>query len=139
MSTLEDSEDIRQLYARYCLAGDSGACEVFAQCFTEDAVVDANGHLSTGREAIRKSCEAYRPVYAANPMRHVVTNILIDVDGDEARADSYFLLLAADEHPGVLRTGIYRDRLRRVDGSWYLSEHIVRSDGGPLTTPAANE
>jgi uncharacterized protein (TIGR02246 family) len=135
MSGLEDAEQIRQLYAKYCHAGDSGDCNAFAQCFTEDAVVDANGHLSTGRAAIRESCEAYRPVYAATPMRHVVTNILIDVDGDEAQADSYFLLLAATEHPGVLRTGTYRDRLRRVDGHWFLSTHIIRSDGGALTAP----
>jgi uncharacterized protein (TIGR02246 family) len=139
MSELEDHEEIRQLYARYCHAGDSGDCDAFAACFTENAVVDANGSVSTGREAIRKTCESYRPVYATTPMRHVIANSVIQVNGDEAQADSYFLLLASGEHPGILRTGTYCDQLRRVDGRWYLSERIARSDGGPLTAPAPGE
>jgi len=139
MSKLEDAEEIRQLYARYCHAGDSGDCDAFAQCFTEDAVTDANGDVFKGREAIRKTCEAYRPVYATTPMRHVIANILISVEGDEAEATSYYLLLRADNEPGLLRTGTYRDRLRRVDGSWYLSEHVARSDGGRLTAPSTDE
>jgi uncharacterized protein (TIGR02246 family) len=132
MSDLEDVEEIRQLFARYCHAGDSGACDTFAECFTEDALVDANGLLSVGREAIRKTCESYRHVNAAAPMRHITANIVISVSGDDAEANSYFLLLAAGEQPGLLRTGSYRDRLRRGDGRWYLSERIATSDGGPV-------
>jgi hypothetical protein len=70
-------------------------------------------------------------------MRHVTVNMVIRVNGDEAQANSYFLLLAAGDQPGILRTGTYRDRLRRVAGRWYLSERIAQSDGGALTGPAA--
>jgi uncharacterized protein (TIGR02246 family) len=134
MSELEDFEEIRQLFARYCQSGDSGDCSTFAECFTEDAVVDANGVLSTGRDAIRKTCEAYRQINATTPMRHVTANILISVNGDEAQASSYFLLLAAGDQPSVLRTGTYSDRLRRVGGRWRLSQRVARSDGSPLIT-----
>jgi ketosteroid isomerase-like protein len=129
---LADLEEIRQLYARYCQAGDSGDCDTLAECFTEDAVLDSNGVLSSGRDEIRRSCESYGHVSASTPMRHVTVNILISVDGDEAQASSYFLLLAAGEQPGVLRTGTYNDRLRHVGGHWCLSERVARSDGGPL-------
>jgi uncharacterized protein (TIGR02246 family) len=129
---LADLEEIRQLYARSCQAGDSGNCDTFAECFTEDAVVDSNGVLSTGRDAIRTSCESYGHMSAATPMRHVTVNILISVNGDEAQASAYFLLVAAGDQPGVLRTGTYNDRLRRVGGRWCFSERVARSDGGPL-------
>jgi uncharacterized protein (TIGR02246 family) len=136
MSELQDLEEIRQLLARYCHAADSGDCDSFVECFTEDAVVDGNGVVNTGHEAIRKSCEAYSSITAATPMRHVTVNIVIKVDGDEARSDSYYLLLAAGEQPAVLRTGTYRDRLRRVTGRWCISERIALSDGGALLSLA---
>ena len=132
MRELVDLEEIRQLYARYCHTGDSGDCDTFAQCFTEDAVVDSNGSLSKGRDAIRTTCESYLHVNAATPMRHVTVNILVSVNGDEAQASSYFLLLATGAEPGVVRTGTYNDRLRRAEGRWCRSERVARSDGGAL-------
>ena len=137
MSEVEDHEEIRQLLARYCHLGDSLDSGAFAECFTEDGVVDANGARSVGRQAIRDACEAYRPVYAATPMRHVTTNVLIEVNDDEAQSSSYVVLLAAGEQPGVIGTGTYRDRLRRVGGRWLFSERVIVSDGGPRTSPPA--
>jgi uncharacterized protein (TIGR02246 family) len=137
MSTLDDVEEIRQLLARYCHLGDSLHSHAFAECFTDDAVVDNNGVRIVGRDAIRETVEAYRPVYAATPLRHVSTNVLIEVNGDEATSSSYYMLLATGAEPRVLRIGTYRDRLRRVDGGWLFSERVATSDGGPAIAPPA--
>jgi uncharacterized protein (TIGR02246 family) len=139
MATLDDVEEIRQLLARYCHLGDSLDSGGLAQCFTNDAVIDANGVRTVGRDAIRESVEAYRPVYAATPLRHVTTNVLVEVNGDEAQSTSYYMLLATGAEPRVLRIGTYRDQLRRVDGRWLLSERVATSDGGPATAPAVRE
>jgi uncharacterized protein (TIGR02246 family) len=125
-----DVEEIRQLLARYCHAGDSLDSDAFADCFTDDAVIIANGVRSVGQDAVRASVEAMRPVYAATPLRHVTVNIVIDIDGDEAQASSYYMLFLTGADPRVLAIGTYRDRLRRVDGRWRLSERVATSDGG---------
>jgi uncharacterized protein (TIGR02246 family) len=139
MSGLDDVEEIRQLLARYCHLGDSLDTNALAECFTDDAVMDANGVRTVGRDAIREAAEAYRPVYAATPLRHVTTNILIETDGDEAQSSSYYMLLATGAQPRVLRIGTYHDRLRRVAGRWLFSERVAMSDGGPATAPPAQE
>jgi uncharacterized protein (TIGR02246 family) len=133
VSELEDVEEIRQLLARYCHYGDSLDSGAFAECFTEDAVLDAQGVRSAGREQIRQRVEAYRPIYVERPLRHVTANIVIDVDGDEARAASYIVLFAAGAQPSVLGTGTYHDRLRRVGGRWFFSERVATPDGEPST------
>jgi hypothetical protein len=77
-------------------------------------VVVANGVRSVGREAVRESVEAYRPIYAATPLRHVTVNVVIEVNGEQAEANSYFMLIATGPAPSVWRIGTYRDQLRRV-------------------------
>jgi ketosteroid isomerase-like protein len=139
MSHVEDIEEIRQLLARYGHLGDSLDASALVECFTEDCVVDANGVRYVGHDGIRESLEAYRPIYAVTPLRHVTVNVVIDVNGDEAEANSYFMLIATGTAPSVWRMGTYRDRLRRVDGRWLLRERVATSDGGPATGPLAQD
>src|SRR5262249_11278521 len=123
MSGVEDLEEIRQLFARYCHGADSD-CEMFASCFTDDAVLEVGGVRTQGRDAIRQRCQAH----AATSERHVTLNPLITLDGDHAEARSYFALLAGGEQRGVIRTGIFRDRLQKVQGRWLLSERTLVFD-----------
>jgi len=57
------------------------------------------------------------------------TNIIIEVQGDRASARCYLLLVqVAPEGLKLLTTGIYRDELRKIKGSWRFSHRNVKLD-----------
>jgi len=137
LQALEDRESIRELQATYCfLVDDRHFDELVDEWFTEDACCDfrdtkgkVGPFVSAGREEIR--------VFFTNvvgtlldDMCHTVHNERITVDGDTGCADLYFELTAI--HPGngdgVVGTGRYVDRYRRVNGRWRFAErnaHIL--------------
>ena len=81
-SILEDKDAIRDLIVAYCHYADAGDPDRWASLFTEDAVWDGGPFgKHEGRAAIRAQYEG-----AKSRNRHVMANILVSVDGDEASA-----------------------------------------------------
>src|SRR4026207_1062138 len=54
LGTYEDRIAVEDVMARYVWAVDSLDPEGYVAVFTEDAVIDANGSISKGRDEIRK-------------------------------------------------------------------------------------
>jgi uncharacterized protein (TIGR02246 family) len=127
MSQLDDVDEIRQLIARYCHLVDARRIEEWVDCFTDDAVFEVRGSRHEGRDALLKLGQGLRE--SGNRSRHWVTNVLVDVDGDHATSESYLMMLSATAEPALLGSGVYRDRVRRVDGRWRFAERIVTFDG----------
>jgi len=68
--------------------------------------------------------------------QHHVTNQLVDLDGDNAHAESYFFAnLIRPDGRIDLSGGRYIDRLERIDGRWGISERITMVEWG-ATIPA---
>ncbi len=81
-------EDMVVEYYAHLGSGDAGA---FDDYFTEDAVFDVNGNIATGRDEIEALYVAIgeNPTSASNgggPFRMVLSNPVIEVDGDTALA-----------------------------------------------------
>jgi len=137
--TPQDHEDIRQLVARYNFAVDFGDFEGWADCFTPDGVFHCTpeGGPVTGLHVGRDALVAYVRThysYAQGRARHWNWNLLIDGDGDEATMACYLTSFRAME-PGVPATfgatGVYRDRLVRVDGRWLFAHRHIHVDPQP--------
>ncbi|OAN56254.1 nuclear transport factor 2 family protein [Sphingobium sp. TCM1] len=114
------------LYAHYL---DSGQFErVASEIFTLDANVDFGGANVKGRDAIHAQVMGYKD--ALQGCSHNISNIIIAVDGDEARTSSRVMawhwLNQPDADPygqtDLLAVGGYEDRLRRVAGVWRIHE-----------------
>ena len=59
--------------------------------------------------------------------RHVTT-MNVDIDGDEAHAESYFLSVICPEQSDqklMVAAGRYIDRLERRDGEWKIATRVV--------------
>ena len=89
--TALDYEEIRQLYARYAVAADSGSGdgEMFARVFTEDGVFnDQRGYeeLKAFSKRLTKSRDENG---IANTPTHYVTNILIEPTPEGAMGMAY--------------------------------------------------
>jgi ketosteroid isomerase-like protein len=125
----EDKEAIRELIARYCFHFDNGEFEAWLDLFTDDGVFDLGARgCFAGRAALRKFLTNI-PLTDGQPlMRHFVTNVIIKVHGDGARADSYVLVVRGGDSVGISVAGRYEDRFVKVGGAWRFRERRVHFD-----------
>lgn len=125
----------RNLVLRAAALADGGyACEL-AALFTPDAVLARpSGEVLEGRKAIEASY-AQRP--ADRITRHLVTNILVDVESEmQARALSYVLLWTGSAQTEAGRwgraaqsplvVGEFEDRFTRTQEGWRIVQREAR-------------
>lgn len=127
---LEDERAIAHVLHTYGHGIDYGLEDEYADCWTEDAVLDWPNHpLYEGREAILGAFRAHTHA-PARFHKHVVVDARIEVDGDRAEADSYFMRLdTAEGGPYITAFGRYRDRLvRGEDGRWRLAHRLAEAE-----------
>jgi hypothetical protein len=119
-------ERLRDLIARYNLAGDRGWIDEVTELFTPDAVLQIDDVEHVGVDAIRGVfTTATSP--APELIRHFTATLEISVASPEhASARCYFQVLTVH---GLDHWGRYTDRFRCVDGSWLFSRRDVRVDG----------
>jgi uncharacterized protein (TIGR02246 family) len=130
-SILEEKEAIRDLMSAYCFHVDNGEFDQFAALFAEDGIFEAGplGKLR-GRKAIRDFIAAQVPRQGEGPARkHCTLNHLIRVNGSEAHADSYIVVLRASGE-GIIASlaGRYEDLLLKVDGEWRFKLRRIHFD-----------
>ena len=61
--------------------------------------------------------------------RHVISNVVIDLDGDVATARSYLTVFQQTDTLPLqpVASGRYVDRFERVDGSWRWADRVIRA------------
>jgi hypothetical protein len=133
---------LRVLYG-YCHAIDYGEEARWTGLFTSDGIFHVD--LPQGRPPIhcagQQELAAFIHAHPRAPAalhKHLLLNPLIELQGDEARAASYFqLLLDIDGTPQIYCFGRYLDRLVRTEtGSWRFRERVaqvqsMRTEGFP--------
>ena len=121
---LVDRADIHDLLVRLVLAQDARDWDGLAACFDPDASYTHPGGVLAGVDAIvERSRNALAPLDAS---QHLLGSILVDVDGDEATAVSYFqaqhIRTGLDAGERYAIAGTYRDRLVRSGGGWRIAQ-----------------
>ncbi len=131
MSRADDELAIRSLVARLAHEADMGTdVEDYAALFTQDAVWELpDTPPRIGREAIREGAVLRRAAGGVGPgseTRHVISTQAIEVRGDEATSDAYFLFYEnTASQPRLKLMGHYRDTLRREGGHWKLAHRRI--------------
>jgi len=132
---LLDGEAIRALVGAYAEAADRGRSEELAALFAPDGVLEIIGDsfdagVHAGRAAIVARLEATRRDLAARAplrlLRHHVSSVRIELDGDTGRGASYFLALTES---GPDHWGRYADDYVRVDEGWRFTRRRVVHEG----------
>jgi hypothetical protein len=148
-SEAEDRLAILEVQNRYILAMDYFDADGYAAVFTEDGVLDwARGEV-IGRAAIREFMATgtydlrklnFQP--ATTPegkewppaVRHLVTNQVIELNGDTARVISYWMNYsnAADRRQiQWLSYGSWDDEMVKVNGEWLFKRHKIYNENNP--------
>lgn len=152
-----DRAAIIDLQHRYVLAMDYFDADGYAAVFTEDGVLDwARGEVK-GRAAIREFMANgtydlrkmnFQPATTPDgkewpsTVRHLITNQVIEIDGNTARAVSYWMNYAnnADRRQiQFLSFGSWDDRFVKIDGQWFFTRHTIWNETSPTRFTAGQE
>jgi ketosteroid isomerase-like protein len=130
VEALEAERDILNTMYRYAHTIDVGDAGGWADCFTEDGVFNVttrvdgyDPYVVKGRDDLRDFVEHHtRPPGLWH--KHLIVEPIIEIDGDEATGETYFLVLMDHDDVPIVRVfGRYIDRLRReADGRWRFVE-----------------
>lgn len=133
---MDDFVEIQRLYARYSRTLDEKLHEEWLDCFTEDGVVEGpNFGRYVGREQLRQFLLKYRSETTMFQVRHVFTNLDVEIQGDKAVGSCYILHYRTHRGRTELSAiGTYQDALRKVDGKWLFADRKAAWDysGTPL-------
>lgn len=123
METLLEAAEIERVLNLYATALDGRDWMALEGVFSRDATAhyEGIGHFD-GRDAI---VELVRSVLSqCGPTQHLLGNVRIEVDGDEAQAKCYLQAIHAGlgDYEGRTLTvwGEYRDRLQRTGEGWRI-------------------
>jgi ketosteroid isomerase-like protein len=133
--TLLDRIQIEDLLTRYYVDLALGKSHDLAQYYTEDAVLDVNGMISKGREAIEKLYEGVGDGDAnlGGRVHMLLNNPIISVDGDTATAWVIWTGVMNDDikkPPRLFEQGREYDELVKRDGRWYIKKRYITADSG---------
>ncbi len=129
---LVDEAAIRGVIDRYCHAVDRGTAEEVATLFHPEGTLVATWEddgLYKGRAAVHGWYDNYMKNFRSqlSHLRHKISNVLIDLEGDEARAVSYLdadAIVAGETEPETC-IGRYDDRFIRDGGTWTFKERAI--------------
>lgn len=137
MQVLVDERDVTRVLHRYSTALDERDWPLLRTCFLEDAVAvyDGIGECA-GVDAVEQVCR--RALTPLDRSHHLLGNVVIVVDGDEATAQCY--LHAQHVRAGAaggdlyVVAGRYSDRLVRTADGWRIAHRRLETwwtDGNP--------
>ena len=131
IQALVDKQAIRDLIYTYCRAVDRLDVPLGHSIWHDDGYADyGQGYYQgPGKGVIDTICQHHLGLLSHS---HQVTNILIELDGDDAGSESYVNASMRMEREGKLYHigvwGRYLDRWQRRDGRWGLLHRVVVFD-----------
>jgi SnoaL-like domain len=117
---LEDIEAIKQLKARYCeICDDDHNPERITSVFAEDGIWEsADFGTARGHAAIRRLFEGFQKLIEFS--QHNVMNPIIEVNGDRATGEWYFMgpFTFSEGHQARWLALQYKDDYVKLNGQW---------------------
>lgn len=139
MEALLDKQEIYELSCRYMRGLDRLDEKLLLSVFFEDGWCDYGFTKGTPRDFITFAIDALKG-HEAN--QHMIGNVLIDLDGDQAYGEVYFnayhKVKGEKGFEDVIIAGRYLDRYERRGGIWkfaYRSERVDWSRTQPTSDP----
>lgn len=127
-----DHHEIRKVLALYCHACDRTDAELMASVYAREGSYDDHGIVrGPGDHYAREMTAIIADITTA--ISHTLGQSIIQVDGDEARAETFFLaFMTADGEDGTPRVsqlaGRFVDRLERGADGWRIKHRVAVHD-----------
>ncbi|OYW45312.1 MAG: hypothetical protein B7Z08_10345 [Sphingomonadales bacterium 32-68-7] len=146
---MEAESEIRRMLVEYGAFLDGRDYAAYADLFAEDGEWVGGFGRFTGPAAIRAMLEANlgpaEPGYVNKSSFHMLTNPLIEIDGDRARVSSKYLFWtrSSEDRPTPTLAGRYVDEFVRRGGVWKIARRTTwgeipyRDPNAPVAAGAA--
>ncbi len=134
LQQLEDERDVARVIAAYGPLVDSGRAESVAALWAPDGVYDVDELFMAGHDQISAMVRSPQHQQWINGgCAHVIGPPHVTVDGDEAHAVCYSLMVVHQDGLFVLRRATANHwRLRRLKSGWHVTVRTSRVlDGRP--------
>lgn len=119
IDTLLDREDIRACLTRFSRGMDRFDRDCYLSAFWPEATMAAGPFVGTPAECWDWAV----PMHEAGQIltHHSLLNCTIDLDGDTAHAETYYIFVGRNRDESLWQAGgRYVDRLERRDGEWRI-------------------
>lgn len=130
-TVLEEKDAIHETIANYCFHFDGAEFDKWVDLFTDDGTFDAGAlGVQKGKDALRKFLTGIRLTNGSPMMKHCVMNEIIKVNGDEATAKSYIVVVRS-KGEGALVNGLagrYEDQLVKQGDCWLFKTRKIHFD-----------
>jgi len=133
VARLEDLAEIQRLFYDYRRHLDARDLHAYSRLFCEDGEWSGRTGSAVGPDAIQAMLEANlspNPPAPGATSWHIVSNPLIDLDGDRATASTTWALIRRGEGdaPALVLLGHYDDVLERESGRWRFKRRRASID-----------
>ncbi len=119
--------EAQQVVLRVARCSDRSDVALLVEQYTDDAVLEAGGRTAEGRDALFEFFGGPNATPSESERtKHVITNTLVEEDGDGLVTTSYWQVLRSW---GLANWGRYVDHFRRTDGRWKIARRTVLVDG----------
>lgn len=123
MRALLDKKDIEEVLVRYCRGIDRADIELISSCYHDNAIEEHGGLFTGPASDYVAKISANLP--KAKIMNHMVTGVLIELEGDQATVESHLLVYSRMKKDGekfdVLTLARTVDRFERRAGEWRIA------------------
>ena len=120
-----DKQEIFECLLRYTRGIDRHDVELARSAYHEDGRDDHAHFVGSGYDMIDWVNEAHDQLFRGH--QHYIANVQIDLEGDQAHAETYNLVVGQkrDGLGHILGGGRYLDRLERREARWRIVDRIV--------------
>jgi ketosteroid isomerase-like protein len=131
LQKLLDEQAIRRLLADYAHGCDRCDEALMAGVYADDSW-DDHGHVKARGEDFARIMTGDLIPRTTRSLSHLLGQSLIEIDGDEARAETYFIAVTLSESDGTPMCnqlgGRYADQLRREGDAWKIVKRTAIRD-----------
>lgn len=131
LRVLLDKNEIAELLTRYMRAIDRGDITALRSCYAPEATEEHGGIYSGPAQGYIDAIERVltNPRLAAT---HSISNVLVEVAGQQARSEHYVLAMTRVKSDGVVSDSLVATRivddLVRHEGRWVIARRRLRFD-----------
>lgn len=138
VKNLLDRQAITEVLYLYCRACDRADERLLRSCFHPGSLHRHRGFEGTSADFCTL---AMRIISGGKVTKHLLTNVVIELDGDVARSESYYFAYhrlvnsrSATEEDNF-SAGRYLDRFERREGAWRIAQRVGLLDFERFDTP----
>jgi len=138
VTELQDRQAISDVLATYSRAVDRLDRELLLSVYHDDAIDDHGVFVGTPEQFADWVVEMHTRTHLSH--QHCIFNHTVDLDGDVAHVESYFMFVGLNRRgkPLAMSGGRYLDRMEKRAGSWAIAARVCVRDWAPLEqTPDA--